>query len=111
MRVRPVPRLAEAAPAVESPTLAPAGHLPDLVREPTNFGPMMDGAVFRARRRMRMQLGADPDYDLLHDNFDVLHYLLQAPELLTRPKVDPIRHYIESGADEGLDPDPDFSTR
>lgn len=75
--------------------------------EATNLGPVMDEAVLRAKRRMR--IGADPDYDLLYENFDVLHYLLQSPDLLDQPEVDLIEHYLERGRAEGLSPHPDFS--
>lgn len=67
----------------------------------------MDEAVLRAKRRMR--IGADPDYDLLYENFDVLHYLLQSPDLIDRPEVDLIEHFLEKGRAEGLSPHPDFS--
>ncbi|HET7326695.1 MAG TPA: glycosyltransferase family 4 protein [Nocardioidaceae bacterium] len=75
--------------------------------ETTHLGPVMDEAVLGAKRRMR--IGADPDYDLLYENFDVLHYLLQAPHLLDQPEVDLIEHFLENGLDERLSPHPDFS--
>jgi glycosyltransferase involved in cell wall biosynthesis len=75
--------------------------------ETTNLGPVMDEAVLRAKRRMR--IGADPNYDLLYQNFDVLHYLLQAPTLIDDPEVDLIEHFMEHGRAEGLSPHPDFS--
>jgi glycosyltransferase involved in cell wall biosynthesis len=67
----------------------------------------MDEAVLRAKRRMRV--GADPNYDLLYENFDVLHYLLQSPALIDDPDVDLIEHFLEHGRDAGLSPHPDFS--
>ena len=67
----------------------------------------MDAAVLRAKRRMR--IGADPDYDLVYENFDVLHYLLQSPRLLERPGLDLIDHFLRAGPD-GLSPDYNFST-
>jgi glycosyltransferase involved in cell wall biosynthesis len=75
--------------------------------EQTNLGPEMDEAVLRARRRMR--IGADPDYDLVAENFDVVHYLLQSPALLDLPDVDLVAHFLEKGEAENLSPDPDFS--
>ncbi len=83
------------------------GRAPDVGLETTNLGPVMDEAVLRAKRRMR--IGANPDYDLLYENFDVLHYLLQSPSLLDRPEVDLIEHFLENGRSEGLSPHPDFS--
>jgi hypothetical protein len=55
--------------------------------EVTNLGPVMDEAVLRAKRRMR--IGADRNYDLLYENFDVLHYLLQSPALIDDPEGAP----------------------
>lgn len=83
------------------------GHAPDVALEPTNLGPVMDEAVLRAKRRMR--IGADPNYDLIYQNFDVLHYLLQSPTLIDDPDVDLIEHFLEHGRAEGLSPHPDFS--
>lgn len=74
---------------------------------PTHHGRAMDEATLRASRRMRA--GADPDYDLIQQNFDVLHYLSQAQGLLDRPKVDPIEHFLEFGVLHSLSPHPDFS--
>ncbi len=84
-----------------------AGHAPDAELETTHLGPVIDDAVLRAKRRMR--IGADPDYDLLYENFDVLHYLLQSPGLIDQPEVDLIEHFLENGRDRGLSPHPDFS--
>jgi glycosyltransferase involved in cell wall biosynthesis len=83
------------------------GHAPEVALETTHLGPVMDEAVLQAKRRMR--IGADPDYDLLYENFDVLHYLLQAPNLINRPEVDLIEHFLENGRTRGLSPHPDFS--
>jgi glycosyltransferase involved in cell wall biosynthesis len=67
----------------------------------------MDQAAARASRQMRV--GVDPDYDLIRENFDVLHYLSQARGLLDRPRVDPIEHFLEYGVLHSLSPHPDFS--
>jgi glycosyltransferase involved in cell wall biosynthesis len=67
----------------------------------------MDEAVLRAKGRMR--IGSDPDYDLLYENFDVLHYLLQSPELFDQPEVDLIEHFLQNGRGRSLSPHPDFS--
>ncbi|WP_432477412.1 hypothetical protein [Nocardioides sp. GXQ0305] len=67
----------------------------------------MEEAVYRARRQMRV--GVDPDYDLVHDHFDALHYLLRNRELLTRPDVDLVEHFLEHGEADQLSPHPDFS--
>jgi glycosyltransferase involved in cell wall biosynthesis len=96
-------------PAVAVPPAAPKpiGRAPDVELEPTNLGPAMDGAVLRAKRRMR--IGVDREYDLLYENFDVLHYLLQAPHLIDEPETDLIEHFLEHGLEQGLSPHPDFS--
>jgi glycosyltransferase involved in cell wall biosynthesis len=86
---------------------ARSGRVPVVQLETTHLGPEVDEAVFNAKRRMR--LGTDADYDLLYAHFDVLHYLLQAPELLDQPDVDLIEHFLERGVEERLSPDPDFS--
>ena len=101
------PSLSGRAPRPYSPGPPAWATRPVVERETTHLGPVMDEAVFNARRRMRV--GADPDYDLLYENFDVLHYLLQAPHLLDQPEVDLIEHFLEHGVDERLSPDPDFS--
>jgi glycosyltransferase involved in cell wall biosynthesis len=97
----------QAAPDTDPSSARRPGRAPDAELEITNLGPVMDEAVLRAKRRMR--IGADPDYDLLYENFDVLHYLLQSPDLIDRPDVDLIEHFLEHGREEGLSPHPDFS--
>ena len=67
----------------------------------------MDDAVLDAKRRMRS--GTDPDYDLVQENFDVLHYLLQSPGLIDQHDVDLVSHFIEHGEARRLSPHPDFS--
>ncbi len=83
------------------------GRAPEVALEPTHLGPVMDEAVLQAKRRMR--IGVNPDYDLVYENFDVLHYLLQSPRLLDEPEVDLIEHFLDNGPARRLSPDPDFS--
>jgi len=82
---------------------------PEPVR-PTVIGPGIDGVVARARANQQ-PAGIDPDYDLARDGFDHLTYLLQAPDLQTRPQVDPIAHFLARGADAAVSPDVNFGMR
>jgi glycosyltransferase involved in cell wall biosynthesis len=106
-RLRGMREPSGAPPPVPPAPPKPVGRAPDVELEPTNLGPAMDEAVLRAKRRMR--IGADREYDLLYENFDVLHYLLQAPHLIDEPETDLIEHFLEYGLAEGLSPHPDFS--
>ncbi|KAA1426296.1 hypothetical protein [Nocardioides antri] len=76
---------------------------------PSNLGPEFDARVAEALRR-QLPAGIDPDYDLVRDNFDVAHYLLQAPAVLANPEIDPVRHFLRQGRAAKLTPDPNFST-
>jgi glycosyltransferase involved in cell wall biosynthesis len=109
-RVRGRPAGAAPRPAPDDDAATQGrGRPPEVARESTHLGPELDAAVFRARRRMRV--GADPDYDLVQERFDALHYLLQVPRLLERPRVDPVAHFLESGQAHHRSPEPDFSMR
>jgi glycosyltransferase involved in cell wall biosynthesis len=83
------------------------GRTPEATLEPTNLGPVLDRAVLNARRHLR--IGVDPDYDLVYENFDVEHYLLQSPRLIERRGVDVVEHFLEHGADQQRSPDIHFS--
>jgi glycosyltransferase involved in cell wall biosynthesis len=83
------------------------GRMPDAKLETTHFGPPLDEAVLRAKRRMRV--GVDPDYDLLQQNFDVLHYVLQVPRVLERPRLDLVQHFLDTGVEHMRSPDINFS--
>ncbi len=92
---------------VAAPQTRRTGKAPDVERETTHLGPVMDEAVLHAKRQLR--IGADPDYDLLYEHFDALHYVLQVPRLLERPGLDYIEHYLRTGVDLGLSPDINFA--
>ncbi len=49
-------------------------------------------------------------YETILKEFDREFYLKKYPDV-ARAKVNPVRHYIHSGVQEGRDPSPDFSTR
>jgi glycosyltransferase involved in cell wall biosynthesis len=87
--------------------LGKAGRAPDVSLEPTTLGLDLDEAVLNAKRQMR--IGADRNYDLVYDNFDVMHYLLQTPRLIERPKLDLIKHFLETGVASMRSPDIHFS--
>ncbi|WP_188113395.1 hypothetical protein [Nocardioides humilatus] len=76
---------------------------------PTNLGKDFDERVAAAVGRQPPR-GQDPDYDLVRDNFDIAHYLLQAPGVMDNPEIDPVRHFLRLGAGVKLTPDPNFST-
>jgi glycosyltransferase involved in cell wall biosynthesis len=85
---------------------AQRGSLPEVERRTTNLGPTVDGAVHHAERRMRV--GVSPAQDLVRENFDALHYLLQRRDLLWSD-VDLVEHFLEHGVADGTSPHPDFS--
>ena len=62
--------------------------------------------MLRARRRLKAEGGAD--YDLVRDHLDPIHYLLQAPGLFDRPRLDLVGHYL-TGEGRRPSPDPHFS--
>lgn len=80
---------------------------PEVTREHTHLGHELDEAVFRATSRLKH--GADPDYDLVRENLDVLHYFLQAPRAAERAQVDVVENFFENGLEFGRSPHPDFA--
>ncbi|HET7193897.1 MAG TPA: glycosyltransferase [Nocardioides sp.] len=81
---------------------------PPVVEERTNVGPKMDALVARAKRNQE-PLGVDPDYDLLRENFDHMHFMLQIPVLHDEPEIDPIRFFLRNGAEAVNSPYHNFS--
>lgn len=82
----------------------------EITEEKTNVGPLMDAAVVRAKQAMK-PAGIDADYDLAHEHFDVMHFLLQARHLLGEEAVDPLQLFLESGAEVKASPEINFSTQ
>ncbi len=76
---------------------------------PSNLGPAFDERVGEALRHQQPP-GQDAEYDLVRDQFDIAHYLLQAPGVLDNPAVDPVRHFLRQGPAARFTPDPNFST-
>ncbi|GAB2984773.1 glycosyltransferase family 4 protein [Nocardioides montaniterrae] len=89
------------------PASAVSGTPVEVLAEQTNFGPMVDALVERARRNQR-DAGLDADYDLVRESFDHYHYLYQAKELQEEPDADPIRHFLRQGAKARYSPTADF---
>ncbi|MET0523875.1 MAG: glycosyltransferase family 4 protein [Nocardioides sp.] len=76
--------------------------------DPTHLGPVMDRIVARVRGRARPQ-GVDPEYDELRENFDHLHFMLQATHMLEQPRVDPVGVFLRNGAKAKASPNINFS--
>ena len=89
------------------PPARPRGRPPRTELRTTHLGPMLDAAVLNAEQQMRV--GADADYDLVQQHFDARHYLLQAPRLLERPRLDLVRNFLRAPLSENRSPDPHFS--
>jgi glycosyltransferase involved in cell wall biosynthesis len=56
-----------------------------------------------------MRTGVGHDYDLVQRHLDPLHYLLQTPRLLDRPRVDLVEHFLEYGVQHLRSPEIHFS--
>lgn len=88
---------------------APSSGREEAAALPTNLGPAFDARVERALRSQPPP-GVDADYDVVRENFDVAHYLLQAPGVMDNPEIDPVRHFLRQGAAAKQTPQPNFST-
>ncbi len=84
--------------------------VPDVDVEPSYVGAEMDWLV-REMRRNQEPLGRDPDYDLVREEFDHFHFLLQSHGLQGLPSVDPIRFFVNNGAEAVNSPNRDFDMR
>jgi glycosyltransferase involved in cell wall biosynthesis len=106
-RVRRLGRPGQEPPAPTRPR--PPVEVPvDVPVEPTFLGPVMDRRVAVARAHLR-PAGEDADYDLVRDNFDVIHYLLQSPQVADDPEIDLVEHFLTHGVALRKNPHPDFS--
>lgn len=98
-------------PTVPAPPPPPRyGPKPEVVLDETNYGPMMDRIVERARRNQRA-LRVNPDYDLVRQHFDHYNFMLSAVALQDEPGLDPIRVFLHNGAEAINSPDVNFSMR
>ena len=86
------------------------GDRPELpaYTQPTHLGPVMDRIVARVRGNARPP-GVDPDYDLLREHFDHLHFMLQATAMLEKQRVDPVGVFLSNGASAKASPNINFS--
>ncbi|QZY28154.1 glycosyltransferase family 4 protein [Nocardioides coralli] len=91
----------------DTPSAPPAAPV---VERPTRLGPALDDAVSRARSRM-MPPGADSDYDLAREHFDIAHFFLQARGLAEDDRIDPLRHFLRNGPDAKASPEINFDMR
>lgn len=107
-RFRNPPARGEADPPA---TVEPTRGTPrEPVAEKTHIGPIMDDVVARTRRHMR-PAGLDPDYDLAYENFDLLHFLLQARAMQSADDVDPLAVFLGNGADAKASPEINFNMK
>ncbi|HEX4687257.1 MAG TPA: hypothetical protein VH228_10760, partial [Nocardioides sp.] len=104
--VRPAAAVPAAPARPSSPP--PPRPLAEVPVEPTHLGPAMDERVAVARAHLRPR-GEDADYDLVRDNFDVIHYLLQSPRVAEDPSIDVVQHFLDHGVELRKSPHPDFS--
>jgi glycosyltransferase involved in cell wall biosynthesis len=88
----------------------PWQEVPDVDVEPSYVGAEMDWLV-REMRRNQEPIGRDPDYDLVREEFDHFHFLLQSHGLQGLPSVDPIRFFVNNGAAAINSPNRDFDMR
>lgn len=95
-------------PGQDPPATPRSRPVVDVPVERTFLGPEMDQRVAVARAHMRPR-GEDPDYDLVRDHFDVIHYLLQSPQVAEDPAIDLVEHFLVNGVALRKSPHPDFS--
>lgn len=95
------------APEEQEHAPIPLTELPEVPVEHTHFGPLVDERV--ARALTSIQQWTDPEWVLVREHMDVLHYLSQAPMVFAHPKADPVRHFVNHGAAYGREPEPGFS--
>lgn len=76
-------------------------------RRTTHLGPAVDELVHQAELRMRV--GVNREHDLVRENFDTLHYLLQNRDLMTSTDVDLVDHFLKHGVEAESSPQPHFS--
>lgn len=71
----------------------------------SHYGDAMDAWIERAQAQ---PAEPDDDYGLVRRNFDYLHYALQTG-LTDLDATDPVRAFLDTGADATADPSPHFS--
>jgi glycosyltransferase involved in cell wall biosynthesis len=86
---------------------ASRGRVPVVERRTTHLGSAVDELVHQAELRMRV--GVNREHDLVRENFDALHYLLQNRDLMTNTQVDLVEHFLQHGVEAQSSPQPHFS--
>lgn len=75
-----------------------------------HYGKTFHDLLKAAETRLKPR-GADPVYDTIREEFDLAYYLMQNRDVAEVRTLDPIQHYINTGAKELRDPNPHFNTR
>ncbi len=78
-------------------------------QKPTNLGIQFDRLVANARSHSDWN-SKDEVYCKIRDNFDFAFYVARYPDIAEIGNVDPVKHYIDHGAEEGRDPSAGFNT-
>ncbi|MBC6437964.1 MAG: hypothetical protein GDA52_07475 [Rhodobacteraceae bacterium] len=107
--LRHLPETGIAAPDlfIDDQALERAGaHVAEMV---PHYGEKL-GILVRAAKINPRPKGAPDEYDRIKPFFDAEFYFSRYPDI-ARVEMDPVWHYIRSGAAEGRDPSPLFSTK
>ena len=92
------------------PAMALQGRLPSEDRPQTaNYGRDLQKLVKSFSSRIHSSGGSD-EYELVASEFDLEYYLLKYGDVAAARGLDAVQHYLEFGAKEGRDPNPNFST-
>ena len=81
----------------------------DVTNQVPHYGRKL-GILVRAAKINPRPKGAPDEYDRIKPFFDAEFYFSRYPDI-ARVEMDPVWHYIRSGAAEGRDPSPLFSTK
>lgn len=96
------------APVAQAAPPAPVVVAENDGRTP-HYGEKLDQLIRAAQARLKPDGG--PAYAAIRAGFDVGFYVMRYLDVARIPDVDVIQHYLSTGAKQGKDPTPDFSTR